>query len=200
MMSSYAVRWSWLIPAVTFIIQVGSGHMKDTVCHTHPDLDNRKKAWHLCSHTCYVISNSWKRHFRVITVSRYVSNFGPPNYFPHHFCEAPSGGGGITHSFQSPFSHCLIFLISSAEGRCRWVELWDLCCLGAPSVQFSLGRFKDKWQSVCLLLDWPRLSFWPYVPSAHGLHFVSCAIAHASGERSDSLEKLCGKQFGFHVI
>lgn len=44
-------------------------------------------------------------------------------------------------------------------------------------------------ESVCLLLDWPRLTFWPYVPSAHGLYFASCAIAHASGQRSDSLRE-----------
>lgn len=87
------------------------------------------------------------------------------------------------------FGYCWTVLISSAEGRCTWEELRDLCCLRAPSEQFGLGRLTDKWQLVCLVLDWPRLSFWPYGPFAHGLHFVSCTITHASGERSDSLWK-----------
>lgn len=29
--------------------------MRDMVCPTQPDLDNRKKARHLCSHTHYVV-------------------------------------------------------------------------------------------------------------------------------------------------
>lgn len=29
--------------------------MRDMVCHTQPDLDDRKKARHLCSHTHYVV-------------------------------------------------------------------------------------------------------------------------------------------------
>lgn len=91
--------------------------------------------------------------------------------------------------FTSPLGYCWTVSISSAEGRCTWEELRDLCCLRAPSEQVGLGRLTDKWQLVCLLLDWPRLSFWPYVPFAHGFHFVSCTITRASGERSDSLWK-----------
>lgn len=192
-----AIRWNWLIRSLTFIIQLGSGHMRDAVHHIH---------WLTSFMFTYMLCNFGvlKMPFRGPYSFMLFIQFWSPKVFPPPFLWTSQrrlrNYTFLSKSFQSPFGFCVIVLISGAEGHCRWVELQDRCCLMAPSLEFSLegSKINDSQSLLCGAdPDWPfDLMFFLCMIC---ILFPMLPLMHLESERI-LYEKSCGKQFGFHVI